>query len=373
MLNVIHTLDYEIHGNGDGCPFELMVEPTCRMLDQFDEFGAKLTIMADVAEILKFREFAETHGEDKFHYHKIADQLRDAVRRGHDVQLHIHSSYFKARFDGTRWAQEWSEYSFAELPYPRMYEMVRLGKEFLETLLRPVKPDYQCTAFRAANWSVSPSQNVVRALLDNGIRIETSIFKHGRREGIVSFDYGHAHSELVPWLVDENDMCRRNHAGQLIESPIYCEPRWIGAFLTPNRVHRVLHGRGHPISSEYRGSSGGAATPPSLARKVMKRLSMVTRNHAWKADFNQCTGRQLSRALDRASRIHDPECQKQLPFVLIGHSKLYTKHNEGSLKPFLQHVSAHSDRYAFGTFGSTDYSWLNSEQRELANSSCPAF
>ena len=32
MLKIIFTLDYEIHGNGDGCPHELMVEPTDRML-----------------------------------------------------------------------------------------------------------------------------------------------------------------------------------------------------------------------------------------------------------------------------------------------------------------------------------------------------
>ena len=37
MLKSIFTLDYEIHGNGDGCPYALMVEPTERMLRQFDE------------------------------------------------------------------------------------------------------------------------------------------------------------------------------------------------------------------------------------------------------------------------------------------------------------------------------------------------
>ena len=52
MLKPIFTLDYEIHGNGDGCPYALMVEPTDRLLRLFEGFGAKLTIMADVAEIL---------------------------------------------------------------------------------------------------------------------------------------------------------------------------------------------------------------------------------------------------------------------------------------------------------------------------------
>src|SRR5271167_3100161 len=97
MLKALFTLDYEIHGNGDGCPYALMVEPTDRMLRQFDLYGAKLTILADIAEILKFREYARMHGQDDYHYGKIADQLREAIRRGHDVQLHIHSSYFNAR------------------------------------------------------------------------------------------------------------------------------------------------------------------------------------------------------------------------------------------------------------------------------------
>ena len=88
MLKVIFTLDYEIHGNGDGCPYALMVEPTNRMMRQFEAYGAKLTIMADVAEILKFKEYKEEFGRDDYHYDAIAEQLRDAIRRGHDVQLH---------------------------------------------------------------------------------------------------------------------------------------------------------------------------------------------------------------------------------------------------------------------------------------------
>jgi len=36
------------------------------MLDQFDRYGAKLTILADVAEILKFKEYKEATGRDDF-------------------------------------------------------------------------------------------------------------------------------------------------------------------------------------------------------------------------------------------------------------------------------------------------------------------
>jgi hypothetical protein len=348
MLKVLFTLDYEIHGNGEGDPAALMVEPSARLMDQFDRYGAKLTFMADVAEILKFREYKQKTGRDDYHYEAITDQLRNAVRRGHDVQLHLHASYFNARHEDGRWVQDWTEYNFAGLPFERMNELIRFGKTYLEDLLKPVSSVYKCHVFRAANWAVSPSRNVVRALLENEIQIETSVFKYGRREGIVSFDYTHAHSDLVPWPVDENDVCRKDDAGQLLEFPIYCESRWIGAFLTHNRIYRALQTRAHPIA----GASSGYSAPSegsSKAGRLMQTLSMLTRKHAWKADFNQCTGWQLIGALKRAEARY-AGMASELPFVLIGHSKLFNKANEKSLGPFLEFVSRRQSSFGFATF-----------------------
>lgn len=352
MLKSIFTLDYEIHGNGDGCPFELMVEPTRRMLDQFDRYGAKLTIMADVAEILKFKEYKEQFGRDDYHYEAIAAQLRDAIQRGHDVQLHLHASYFNARFESGRWRQDWSEYNFAGLSLKRINEVVRIGKEYLENLLKPVVPKYECMAFRAANWSVSPSRNVIQALHGNGIRIETSVFKYGRREGIVSFDYSNAPSDLVPWRVADDDVCRRDDAGKLWEIPIYCERRWLGAFFTPNRVYRAMQTRSHRIAQRDQYASVAKAPAP-VRRKPWSKLGKIVALHPWKADFNQCTGRQLIRALRRAEAKHGAKA-KVLPFVLIGHSKIFTRLNERSLDPFLAYVRDHGDRFGFATLAEAE-------------------
>jgi hypothetical protein len=348
MLCPIFTLDYEIHGNGDGCPHELMIEPTNRMMSLFEQYGAKLTIMADVAEILKFKEYKEQVGRDDYHYDAIAAQLRDAIRRGHDVQLHLHASYFNARHQDGRWSQDWSEYNFAGLPLERLNEIVGLGKQYLEDLLKPIAPDYNCIAFRAANWSVSPSKNVVRALLNNGIRIETSVFKHGQRKGIVNFDYSNAPSDLIPWLADENDICRHSNSGQLIEVPIYCERRWIGAFFSANRVYRARLSRKHT----FRGAEGPVGSQPGTvgkSKKISKALGMAFRRHAWKADFNQCSGNQLIGALKRAETKYG-KGKNRLPFVLIGHSKLFTHSNERSLRSFLSFVSQHSSRFEFAKF-----------------------
>jgi hypothetical protein len=348
MLRVLFTLDYEIHGNGEGSPHALMFEPTDRMLRLFEEYGAKLTIMADVAEILKFREYAEKTGRDDFHSAAITAQLRDAIRRGHDVQLHLHSSYFNAAHRDGRWQQDWSEYNFAGLPLGRMVQLVRNGKEFLETLLAPVDSSYRCTAFRAANWSVSPSPNVVEALVCNGIEIDTSVFKYGRRDGIVSFDYTGAHSDLLPWRVDARDICKSDRDGALMEFPIYAERRWLGAFFSWNRLYRAMLSRRHRFAADPDFQRAQSVRPGGKPPSASK-LSLVFKKHAWKADFNQCTGRQLIGALRRAEARYASH-GADLPFILIGHSKLFTRANERSLRPFLRYVSSQPARMGFGTF-----------------------
>ena len=344
MLRIIFTLDYEIHGNGDGSARTLMVEPTDRLLRLFDEYGAKLTIMADVAEILKFREYKEEFGRDDYCYDAIVDQLRSALSRGHDVQLHLHSSYFKAHHSQGRWCQHWSEYNFADLPYERMVWMVRTGKEFLETLLRAVDQAYRCIAFRAANWIVSPSRNVVNALLENNIPIDTSVFKGGRRRGILAFDYSNAHHHLRPWPARPDDICRIAPGSGLWEFPIYAEQRHIGAFLSINRLYRVLLGSFHRVAMPA--FSGRDALPASDG--AAPKLAGLLQKNAWKADFNQCSGQQLINALLRAER--QTSATEIVPFVLIGHSKLFTLWNETTLRPFLEFICKQGMRFNFGTF-----------------------
>jgi hypothetical protein len=351
MLRIIFTLDYEIHGNGEGCPRTLMVEPTDRMLRLFDQYGAKLTIMADVAEIMRFKEYRDKYNRDDYYYDAIVDQLRRAVRTGHDVQLHIHSSYFNARYQDGRWLQDWSEYDFANLPIERMQWMVGICKEFLERQLRLADPNYRCIAFRAANWSTNPSRNVAQALLANNIKIDTSVFKGGRRQGIVNFDYTSAHHRLLPWPANPDDICRFDAGSELWEFPIYSEDRRLGAFITPNRFYRALLGRLHRVSNNPSVPKGAL----SDRKRKTNTLSWISQRHAWKADFNQCSGRQLSQALLRGrNQVSDAS---DAPFILIGHAKLFNRWNEHSIRSFLSFVQNHSSWFSFDTLGHVAGIW----------------
>jgi len=351
LYNIIFTLDYEIHGNGEGDPLELLIEPTDRMLDLFDQYGARLTIMADVAEILKFKQYKDENGFDKFHYDLITKQLKRAVETGHDVQLHLHSSFYNALYSDGCWRQDYSEYDLANLNPERLESIIRDGKKYLEELLQDADKTYKCIAFRAANWSMQPSKNIVTALVNNRIKIDTSVFKFGKRKGLVSFDYSDANNEIISWKASSEDICKKDENGELLEIPIYCEKRSVMAFISLNRFYRVLMSSRHKLGkNEIQDYSEKKLN--SIRSNLINKLSIPFRKHAWKMDFNQCSGRQLINALKRIEKKY-AGYEKDISVVLIGHSKLFNKINEISLIPFLKYLNNNKLKHSSSIFKNT--------------------
>jgi hypothetical protein len=344
MYNIIFTLDYEIHGNGEGDPLELLIKSTERMLNLFNQYGARLTIMADVAEILKFKQYKEENGIDKFHYDLIIEQLQKAVKTGHDVQLHIHSSFYNAIYSDGSWKQDYTEYDLANQSLVRLESIIKEGKQFLEDILKKVDSNYRCIAFRAANWSMQPSRNIITALINNGIQIDTSVFKHGKRNGVVNFD------EIFPWKTDCDDICKSDENGKLLEIPIFSEKRTVWAFLSLNRFYRVFISFKHKLGkNEIEVQNNSEKRSNNSSNKIINNLSIPFKKHAWKMDFNQCSGRQLVNALKRIEKKYGNHIN-DIPVVLIGHSKLFTTRNEINLNIFLDYVKNNEGKYCFSKF-----------------------
>lgn len=338
------TLDYEIHGNGDGNPWNLMVEPTGRLMDLLEKYGQKLTIMADVAEILAFKRFYSETGKDGFHVNEIESQLKDAVRRGHDVQLHVHSSWFKAQWDGKRWDQCIEEYNMAALPKERIDEMVGQCVSYLQDLLTPVKPDYKVRLFRAANWSMMPTENIYQVLLKHGITADTSVYKGGVQGGNVCYDYSEAYHNLLSYPADAlniNHLAPVSQSGILTEFPIYTEMRPFWSFVSPIRIFRMVRAKFHKHKQN--------ATPAEPARTEIDKsdnrslsLKAFLRKSPWKLDFNQARGGQLISALKRIKRIRVDD-RDTVDVILIGHSKSFLPYNNITLERFLKRVATDKD------------------------------
>ena len=342
--NLYLTLDYEIHGNGDGNPIDLMVEPTYRLMDLLEQYGQRLTIMADVAEILCFRRYRDNTGKDDFYVAEIEQQLCDAIRRGHDVQLHIHSSYFNAQWNGVRFDQCIEEYNMAALPYERVREMVGQCVDYLETLLKPIKSDYKVWLYRAANWSMMPTPVLYKVLTEFGITHDTSVYKGGCQGGNVCYDYRHAYDNLLSYRASSQDINRYDPHGQIIEMPIYTEMRPFWDFISPIRIFRMVRAKFH---KHKHNSQQVQNTTTTIADKNDNRhlsLRSFFVKSPLKMDFNQVNARGLKRMMKNIMRRAKLEHLSHVDIVLIGHSKTFVPYNEKTLRPFLQWLEQHPSR-----------------------------
>lgn len=204
MLNICITADHELFFGHNYVPEEdVLIKPTYNLMDMLGENGASLVIMSDVLSIFRYREL----GMNEFP-ESMEEQLVYAIKNGHDVQLHIHSHWINSTYSNGEWEFDYSKYKIHDLGFedrcdgtPSAVDVIRNGKKYLEDLLRPVDGSYSCRAFRAGGWNLMPERELLKALLNEGIWIDTSIFKGGRLEtGIHGFDYTNVPESMNWWI-----------------------------------------------------------------------------------------------------------------------------------------------------------------------------
>ena len=181
QIYLLFSSDYELYfGENYLSEREVLIEPTEQILRAFEEEGIPMTLFADVASVWRY----DALGVKSDYVLLFENQLRRAIRQGHDVQLHLHPHWMTSRFDGKKWEMDESKFKLSELGYGVRKnqslecadEFILRGKEYLEKLLRPVDFSYQCIAFRAGGYGIQPDdKKLIRSLLSAGFMIDSSI------------------------------------------------------------------------------------------------------------------------------------------------------------------------------------------------------
>lgn len=92
------SLDYEVWFTANDDPVAVLLPPTEAILAACEKHGARATLFVDVLGMLAARRAGLGTFVDA-----VEDQLRRAVSRGHDAQLHLHPHWTEASFDGDTW------------------------------------------------------------------------------------------------------------------------------------------------------------------------------------------------------------------------------------------------------------------------------
>lgn len=212
--------DWELSGTGAGSVRELQLGPMRELVRIYNAHNVRGSFNAEVMQQLTFRKFEGGHPELK----ELADEwdaaVRETLAQGHDVQLHVHPQWTDAVYEGGRWRLT-ADWSILNYEPEEAYRMMLACKEYLENLLRPVKPDYACVSFRSGSWCIAPSPHMLDLLVRLGIVFDMSIVGGVRYETKnISLDYTNCEEDFLPYYPMMTDARKVSDKRE----PIVCVP-----------------------------------------------------------------------------------------------------------------------------------------------------
>ncbi|EGQ8918982.1 hypothetical protein J7287_002067 [Vibrio parahaemolyticus] len=337
MISLQFSLDYELFGDGSGSVYREQINPTSELLDIFDEYGAKLTIYFEIGQYLAFEKLKHSD-PDFFEANKaIEEQLKDAVRRGHDVQLHLHPTWLNANYENGTWQLDIDAFDITSLELDQIVKILSFGKKFLEELLKPVRDSYECIAFRAGAWSANDNKKYIQALEKSGFFIDSTVVKGAfLNSNYGKFDF-RSYDKRTHWKCKDSLNFNDEH-GKITQVPIMSliGRKYNLIYLNKKRkqVNQIVR-RVYKTKVTEQGKT-----------KFDKLVSMISRNYIM-ADFNFIRGNVLFYMLRKYCSCHLND-KEVIPVVFIGHSK--TSYFNGDIVSFFKKVEKENDKkYVYHT------------------------
>lgn len=223
MIQLLLHDDWEIYGDGTGDPVSLMFEPAKRILDICDKYGAKYTFYAEVGQQLHMLD--APHQKWKKYANSWEEIIKDAVQRGHDVQLHFHPQWIGAELENGKWKLDFKKWSAGQVEEELLIDWIGKGKQYLENLLKPVKENYKVLSYRAGGWLCQPSSGLYKAFRKHGIVCDVSVMKgrYAEFDDGSRLDFRDAVSRYEPWEVAPDNFAREQVGSGVWELPVFTE------------------------------------------------------------------------------------------------------------------------------------------------------
>lgn len=345
MLKLLLTADYEIFGDGGGCVQKCLIQPSERLMKICESVGARITFFVDVCEYWAFRscEDAGILPEGYCPGTWIETQIKDALKRGHDIQLHIHPQWIEHKYvSPVKWEVN---LNYWRLPFvsggygdrnnpTSLLGLFTMGRKTLEDLLKPICHSYTCRAFRAGAWCIQPEFEVLRAMNEAGLWYDTTVAPMLKtNNGLTYFDFSNAPLHLPYWKIkDRIDVANDN--GNIIEVPIFTCDVWPLRRILFKTIQIKKHFGEKPRGCNRELSSVSLdktlinrITFTSFFKKFTPRVQMF--------DYCQASTVKMKYFAQKAYKqfAESMTNKKAIPLVAIGHPKAFD--NESEFKEFL--------------------------------------
>jgi len=214
-MKVILTLDYELFfGTRVGTLRQSIIETSNILLEVLNRYHAKAVFFVDATYLLRMNMLKEKHPALQGDYEEMVNHIRDLEREGHQIQLHIHPHWLDSSYENGAWSMDVRRYRLIDWSKDDAYKIIASSVCELNQHL-----SHDVFAFRAGGWCIQPFHHIAKALIDHGIQLDSTVFKHGKAlSESHAFDFTEA-PDLTHWKFD-SDPCVASDAGLFKEVAI---------------------------------------------------------------------------------------------------------------------------------------------------------
>lgn len=334
-FHLILTLDYELFGNGSGCLSHCVVKPTENCLSILDKFDAKLCYFVDASEFRALKQYPEEFSSGM---QDVENQLHDSVRKGHEIQLHLHPQWLGATFVDQAWDLDLSKWRIGDLSEQDLKQCIDEGLDYLKEFVKSASDQStnHCCVFRAGGWAIQPESKVLKALSDAGIKMESTVAPGVYNQAKGDW-YNFKQSPDLPFWNIFDDVCSVSDPAQarMVEVPI-----------ATASVGKVKHAKalkeakqGDPFPQGCLGTYDG---PNNKLQEYIGKFNKIANMGTVMLDFSTMPGWMLIEITNHFLTIYKDDA-RDIPIVAIGHNKNFTAKSAQNFEEWLNWVSQETD------------------------------
>lgn len=225
-IKFLLTFDYELPMGACRDYEKGIFEPSDKILQLAKKLNVPIVLFADICSAQMFKEW-----DYQNFYKPFKNQLLNALRGNHDVQLHIHPHWRVSEYKKGKYipSPKLGLDAFENETSPSdISGIIKEAIQELHLICREVRPDYQCIAYRAGCYSIQPATDkIFQALYDNGIRIDSSVVKGlFWKTSELNVDYRKIYQKNS-WFINLNGELDKEATHGIFEIPVTTMPTFL--------------------------------------------------------------------------------------------------------------------------------------------------
>jgi len=264
MRRAILTFDYELFlGQDSGTAQKSIIEPTDKVIKLLKVNSAKAIFFVDATYLLALKKYASKDLE------AISRQLKEIVKIGSSVELHLHPQWLDAKPEGERWIFEsFEHYRLHSLSKDKIEELFIDGVAILEEIT-----GQKIRAFRAGGWSITPFELLKNAFKNSGLLLDMSVCPGFYKKELPMHYYDFRNAPNEEYYKFSSDVLKKDNRGEFLEIPVTTYSMY-GIDLAINNILKKL--KKDAIFGDGKGLASANVQGNVLKRVFKKNLRRAT-------------------------------------------------------------------------------------------------